>query len=323
MLRLRVLLLILLLLMAPSLGSANPNGVGEGTFDAQCGGACHGDADMNKSSPAVVQVVAPSVAYEGLLTSVSVDISNIETTQNGLLGVFLLSDLSGASDTPADDGWSVVSNSEGGIHNYVEVLVSPDTTQTTVTWTLRAPPVGTYPLHAAVHHGTEDGSEAPFFGASAAPAFVEVREVPEDLPRLAASFEPPTQRDIGETTTVALTTEFVTELTVEWRLQGGETQAATVTTEGENAWSFELPASLQPAVVEWRVHLAGEGPEQTSPWFQLRSDHPSWTVDETTAYVQSVAMLLVCMVAFMALQHRQRGQSEVDESMKTEDGGEI
>ena len=47
-----VLCLVGLLLFAPSLGSANPSGVGEGTFDAQCGGACHGDADMNKSSPA-------------------------------------------------------------------------------------------------------------------------------------------------------------------------------------------------------------------------------------------------------------------------------
>ena len=322
MLRLRVILPLMLLLMAPSLGSANPNGVGEGTFDAQCGGACHGDADMNRSSPAVVQVLAPAVAYEGLLTSVSVDISNIETTQNGLLGVFLLTDLSGAGDTPADDGWTVISNSEGSLHNYVEVIVSPGVRQTTVTWTLRAPSIGTYPLHAAVHHGSEDGSEAPFFGASTTTTTVEVREVPEDLPRLAAAFEPPTQRKIGETTTVLLTTEFVTEATVEWRLQDGEVQLATVTAEGDGAWSFELPASLQPAVVEWRVHLSGAGPDQTTPWFQLRSDHPSWTVDETTAYVQSIAMLLALMVAFMALQHRHRGTKEERKTFPKNDGGD-
>ena len=39
-----ILLVVTALLMAPSFGAANPNGVGEGTFDAQCGGACHGDA---------------------------------------------------------------------------------------------------------------------------------------------------------------------------------------------------------------------------------------------------------------------------------------
>ena len=47
-----VFIVVALLLVLPTLGSANPNGVGSGTFDAQCGGACHGDADMNRSSAA-------------------------------------------------------------------------------------------------------------------------------------------------------------------------------------------------------------------------------------------------------------------------------
>ncbi len=298
------MLVVFSLLMVPSLGSANPNGVGEGTFDAQCGGACHGDADMNKSSPATVVVSVPAVGYEGLLTSVSIDITNIETSQTGILGVFLLSDLSGAGDTPADDGWTVVSNSEGGTENYVEVTVPAGTTERTVTWTLRAPSVGEYPLYGAIHHGTEDGSDAPFFGASVAPAMVEVRVVPEDLPRLASSFIPPTQRSVGEPTTVTLETEFVDAATVEWRVAGGEINEVLPTADGAGIWSFELPASLQPTVVEWRVHLEGEGPEQTSPWFQLRSEDPAWTVDETAAYIQSMAMLLAFMAAFMTLQHR-------------------
>ena len=78
--RVTVLLVVLTLLFAPVLGSANPNGVGSGTFDAQCGGACHGDADMNRSSTSTVVVEAPGVAYEGLLTSVAVTVSDIETT---------------------------------------------------------------------------------------------------------------------------------------------------------------------------------------------------------------------------------------------------
>ena len=120
-----VLLAVAVLLMASSLGSANPNGVGQGTFDAQCGGACHGDADMNRSSSSTVVVDAPETAYEGLPTSVSVTITDVETTVSGLLGVFLLSDLSGADDTPADAGWTILSNSEGGDQNYVEITVAP------------------------------------------------------------------------------------------------------------------------------------------------------------------------------------------------------
>ena len=83
-----------------------------------------------------------------------------------------------------------------------------------MSWTLRAPPIGQYELHAAVHHGSEDESGAPFFGVSASPVLVEVKEVPENLPRLADSFAPPTQRVIGESTSVDVETVDVDSMTV-------------------------------------------------------------------------------------------------------------
>lgn len=298
-----VLLVVTVLLFASSLGSANPSGVGQGTFDAQCGGACHGDADMNRSSGSTVVVEAPTTAYEGLPTSVSVTISDIETTVSGLLGVFLLSDMTGAGDTPADAGWDILSNSEGGDENYVEITVAPGETERTVTWTLRAPSTGDHPLHAAIHHGTESGEEAPFFGASVQPAVVEVVAVPENLPRLSPSFSPPVSRDVGEASTLRLDTVSVQSVEVEWRLVGGPINTVMVSSAGADAWTFDLPSSLQPATLEWRAHLGGEGPQQTTPWFTLQSEEPSWEVDETVAYVQSVTLLFVFMVAFMSL-HR-------------------
>jgi len=321
--RISLMLVVLTLLLAPSIGSANPNGVGSGTFDAQCGGACHGDADMNRSSTASIVVNAPSVAYEGLLTSVSVTVSDIETTSTGLLGFFLLSDLSGAGDTPADAGWTILSNSEGGSENYVEAVIAPGQSEHTVHWTLRAPPVGTATLHASIHHGSEDGSEAPFFGASASPATIDVREVPEDLPRLAADFEPPVRRDIGEATTITLTTEHVNQVAVEWKVSGGEVYTTTVANSGENAWEFALPASLQPVQLEWRAHLEGEGPEQTTPWFQLQSEEPSWSVDETAAYVQSMAMLFVFIAAFLTLQRQSTATVKSFDAFDSEEHEEV
>ena len=98
--RIAILLVVTALLMAPSFGAANPNGVGEGTFDAQCGGACHGDADMNRTSASTVSLEVPTVVYEGLLTSVSVTVTGVQTTSTGVLGIFLLSDVTGAEDTP-------------------------------------------------------------------------------------------------------------------------------------------------------------------------------------------------------------------------------
>ena len=302
--RVITLLLVATLLLASTIGSANPNGVGEGTFDAQCGGACHGDADMNRTSASTVMVSGPATAYTGLPTSVDVTVSNIETTVSGLLGIFLLSDLSGAGDTPEDDGWDIVSNSEGGSLNYVEVLISPGQKEHTVSWTLRAPEIGTYDLHAAIHHGTQDGSGAPFFGSSIQPMEVGVVPVPENLPRLAASFEPPVVRAVGEATSVQLITEAVDSMEVEWRVSGGPVQTTTVERVDQGTWTFELPASLQPVTVEWRAHLRGDGPKQPTPWFALQSEDPSLSVDRTAAYVQSLAMLLMFMVAFMSLQRR-------------------
>lgn len=313
-----------LLLFAPSLGSANPSGVGEGAFDAQCGGACHGDADMNRSSSSIVTVHSEAVAYEGLLTSVTVSIDNIETTQQGLLGVFLLSSLSGAGDLPSDDGWTIISNSEGGTGNYVEITVLPSQEQRNVTWTLRAPTIGQYELHGAIHHGTEDGSEAPFFGQSNTPVVVDVVVVPEDLPRLASDYAPTTQRLLGESTTMELKTASVESVVVEWRVAGGEVQTAEVVALNDGAWSFDLPASLQPTVIEWRALLEGEGPSQTTPWFQLRSDEAPWTVDETAAYVQSLALIIVSMAGFMALQKRRTSDMQKTELTDEEfDGGDL
>ena len=89
---------------------------------------------MNKSSSSIVTVEAPETVYEGLLTSVSITVEQIETTQTGLLGIFLLSSMNGAGDTPSDQGCAIVSNSEGGSENYVEVTVNPGQSKHTVTW---------------------------------------------------------------------------------------------------------------------------------------------------------------------------------------------
>lgn len=318
-----LLVLTLFMLLLPSLSSANPNGVGNGTFDAQCGGACHGDANQNKTSPSIIHIQPPSVAYEGLLTSITVNIDNVQTTDQRLLGVFLLTGLSGAGDTPEDDGWTVISNSAGGIDNYAEVHLSPSQHALTMSWTLRAPSSGVYPLYAAIHHGMEDGSEAPFYGVSNV-ALLEVKPVPENLPRFTPSFTPPSIRHLGQETTITMTTQNVDGMTIEWQVGEETPHVETLTSMSNGTWSFVIPASLQPNTVQWRAIMQGDGPEQTSPWFQLTSEAPRWSVDEPTAYLQSVAMLMAMMVGFLLLQLPQpRSKHYNNEAIEmTEDGGE-
>ena len=54
---------MIILLGFTSLGGANPGGVGDGNFDMQCGGACHGDASQNQTSPALLELTLDSTAY--------------------------------------------------------------------------------------------------------------------------------------------------------------------------------------------------------------------------------------------------------------------
>lgn len=313
--RFMTFLLVASLLVLPTLGSANPNGVGSGNFDFQCGGACHGDANMNASSTAVITVTGETTAYEGLFTSVTVQVNHASTTSTGLVGVFLLSDLTGVEDEPADEGWIIVTNSEGTTTNYVEVNLINGANATNVTWTLRAPAAGVHTLYAALHHGEGEGG-TPFFGQSQGHTTTVV-PVPENLPRLEPLFSPPSQRALRVATVLTVPTLNVDNLTAEWRDESGRTMAADVQALDGERWSVVLPASLTANTVEWRLALSGDGPNQTTPWFQLSSQEPTFEVNEGQLYIQALAVGLFC-AAFVITAQR-RPPSELDDPMKALD----
>ena len=112
-------------------------------------------------------------------------------------------------------------------------------------------------------------------------------------------------------------------MAVEWKVSGGEIYTTTVATSGENTWEFALPASLQPVQVEWRAHLVGDGPDQTTPWFQLQSEEPSWSVDETAAYVQSMAMLFVFIAAFLSIQRQSTATAKTFNAFDSDEHEEV
>jgi hypothetical protein len=300
--RMLIVLAVFGLLLAPSLGSANPNGVGAGDFDYQCGGACHGDASMNGTSTANLILSGEPVAYEGLFTSVTVHLDDATTTASGLVGVFLLADSTGVNDHPSQHGWAIISNSAGTTTNYVEVTLPQGSRSVNVTWTLRAPAAGQHALLAALHHG--DGTDGtPYFGESER-MDVSVVPVPDDLPRLDPAFTPPANRGIGVTSAVQVAALSTDQLTAEWRDASGHLQQASVESTSEGVWTVALPAALSANTLEWRVTLSGEGPSQTSPWFQLTSAAPQPDIDGTPLYLQAVALALLSAALVIALQHR-------------------
>ena len=112
------------LLAFSSLSGANPGGVGDGNFDMQCGGACHGDASQNQTSPALLQLSTDSTAYVNIPLSITAQISGVQFSSSDKIGLFLITDTTGHSDLPEDAGWTVLSDQNGGDNNYVELPAS-------------------------------------------------------------------------------------------------------------------------------------------------------------------------------------------------------
>ena len=288
-------------LLGSTYGAAEPGGNGDATRDMQCGGACHGDAALNETSTASLQLSSSETVYAGIPTTLTLTATNLSLSSTGVVGFFLLTDTTGHSDTPRDAGWEVLSDSNGGTVNYLEQTLVNGQTETSVSWVVRAADIGPTQFYAALHHG---GSSSPFFGVTSTAFEVSVREVPENLPRLAADFTPQSKRTLDVPTELLLQTEHTDAVLIQWKADGGALMSAEVNSTGDGTWSAQLPAALQPTTLQWRAVLQGEGPEQTTPWFTLSAEEAGWEVDEFAVYFQAVALLFLLTGTILALQSR-------------------
>ena len=282
--RLKIIFVLCVLIFSSTLSTANPGGEGDGIRSRDCAGSCHADSSLNGESTANIQIEFQDNVYSGLLTEVKVVISDAQLSSNQLIGVAILINDNGAKDLPAYDGWEVVADHNGGENNYVESTTS--SSEVVLSWTLRAPSiVETYTLYAAVQHGSPSGSIA-MTGISA-PFTIQVEQVPENLPRLDPEWEPPFTRGLGEETELSLSTIDVESYTIEMKI------GTQITNLEVSEGKFTIPASSKSGLIEWRATLSGEGPDQTTPWFRLISENPTWSVDETSLYLQGFALLFL------------------------------
>ena len=322
--RIKATIILCLLLLATNLGAAEPGGVGDGIYDMQCGGACHGDSDQNATSSASLILITESSIYAGQATTFSLKVESLTSSPYVPIGLFLLSDTTGYRDTPQDIGWQILSDSNGAVNNYIEVtgLVDGDS----IDWVLRAPEVGNYTFFASIHHG---GNNAPHFGISQA-YNVEVLPIPDNLPRLTEQFTPIVAREVGEQTSFQLSTEDADTVVVEWRIDGGVANQAIVTGDAVNGFMVELPTANQPSTMQWRAVLEGEGLQQTSPWFTLVTNEQGFSIDATAVYLQGISVLIFFAGLTVLLQSRNRtNQNEEEKSFDeitstvSQEGGEL
>jgi hypothetical protein len=289
--RVRVLLVLGLLLAMSSFTQANPGGVGDDVLDMQCGGACHGDSSLNQTSSASISIAVEGTPYLDQPVSITTTVSGQQLSYSGTVGLFLLTDVTGHSDTPADADWVIISDSNGGKNNYLEGQVNSRQNNYTVSWTVKPTQITNTTFYISIQHG---GDDTPYFGISQG-LEIEVLPIPDNLPRLSPDFTPQISRSLGEKTSLSIETEDVSSISIEWKVEGSTPNIVAANMSATGIWEFEVPASNQPSSIQWRAVLEGQGPSQTTPWFTLISQESAFEVDQTAVYIQAFALLLfVC-----------------------------
>ena len=138
-------------------------------------------------------------------------------------------------------------------------------------------------------------------------------------------------REVGQVTKFQLSTEDADTVVVEWRIDGGVANQATVTGDAINGFMVELPTANQPSTMQWRAVLDGEGPQQTSPWFTLVTNEQGFSIDETAVYLQAISVLIFFAGLTVLLQTRNGNTTQKEEeksfdkntSTVSEEGGEL
>ena len=312
----KLVFLLALTLLVPLHVSGNPGGVGNSLENMQCGGACHGDANQNATSNLQLSLEPSGTVWAGQPTEITVQISGFDTSHDiDQIGIFLLSSTNANNDIPTTDGWSILADGMGGSNNYIE-YASVDSNVLTHSWILRADEVGEKVLYVSVHHGDNSGTDAgsPFFGVSQA-FQITVEAIPENLQRIDPEYQPPTSREIGDSTMLCLETIAASDVVIEWREPSGESYQVE-TTQNNGCWNAVLPSALAASTIEWRAILDGEGPQQTTPWFSLTSAEPTWEADETALLLQSIAHFVLFFGVVLLVRKPKRSDDEFKDYME-------
>ena len=293
---------ILVLLLATSSGVANPGGKGDSDRDYTCGGSCHGDPSLSSPSSAIIDVEMSSTAYSSTTTEISVSISNLDTSDNGLVGIFLLGSKNGNNDHPEDYGWTIIQDPNGGLSNYVEVVSSDN--QVSVSWVLLAPDdLGPKEIYVSIHHGSYYNHNNKAFIGETEGITVNIEPIPENYPTLAEGWTSPEERISGDSSTIKIRTVNTESLTVYWRLSG-ETKSheANVEMVADQEWEVSLPATLGDTRIEYQMVASMGDFSNTMPWLSMGTSDPYFDGTSLGANLQSISFALIILGFMVSLQ---------------------
>lgn len=299
--RLSVVLVLSLLLLAGS-SQGEPGGVGNDNRDMQCGGACHGDSDMNETSSVQMALSTSSTFYIGIPGIIDLTATNLP--EGEILGFFLLMDTTRINDTPGDHDWSVTSYETYTETNYIEVKEYGDEVQ--LSWMASGMEFGTYTFTPAVQHG---GEGTPYF-ALGTPLTVEVVAIPEEFPHLTEEFASPASVILGENTRIDLPSEDVTKITAKYKINDINQGDLEVKGDATTGFYLELPTLLEPGVISYQLTLTSQFAGEETPWYNVVVEQEQWQADSSQVWLQSIGILFTLAGLVILLQSRNSSPQE-------------
>ncbi len=319
--RILVIVTVAAMLLATQGSVANPGGEGNDDRDFTCGGSCHGDPSLSGVSSAVISIDSSETAFAGTAYQFETSIEIHEISHSRLLGVFLLGSTDGNGDQPSDHGWTIIQDPAGGTDNYVELTV-PNDGLVSLSWVLTAPSAtGSTELIVAVQHGAGYPGDVAYLGVSDTHV-IEVDPVPANMPGFAPDWTAPNYRVTGDTSPVSIMTQNVTEISVEWKLEG-ETFAhsATVEAGGEDEWLVHLPATMGEARMVYRVTTSNGQFDVVQPWLTMGTTPPEFDGNLWGARAQGFAgafMIIALMVTLQRILKPARRKDDLDQTAEVE-----
>lgn len=320
-----VLLTVAAMLLATQGSVANPGGEGNDDRDFTCGGSCHGDPALSGVSSAVISIDSSATAFAGTAYQFDTTIEVHEISHSRLLGVFLLGSTDGNGDQPSDYGWTIIQDPAGGTANYVEVTV-PNSGIVSLSWVLNAPSnTGDVELIVAVHHGAGYPGDVAYLGVSTTQS-IEVNPVPANMPGFAVDWTAPNYRVTGDTSPVSIRTQNVTDLSVEWKLEGESlSHLAMVDEGGDDEWLVHLPATMGEGRMVYRVTTSNGQFDVVQPWLTMGTAPPEFDGTVWGARAQGFAgafMIIALMVTLQGMLQPARKKDDLDQTAEVEAAAE-
>lgn len=298
------MIIIVTLLFSSTPIVANPGGNGDSERDFTCGGSCHGDPSLSVDSDGIISIDIEDVIYSGTTTEIVVNIEQVSTSDDRIVGIFLLSSLNGNNDQPADFGWEIIQDDNGGTSNYIEKRASLNGS-VYASWIVRSPTdSGIFNLFASIHHGIDPNPKALAALGVSNQLEIEVLPIPENYPSLSENWIMPENREINEDGSITILTVNTDNIEVNWRLSGESNNNIAVIENVEiGVWRVFLPQTIGDSKIEFQITNFNGNFSVTQPWMEIGTESEKFEGSSIGARLQALSYAIIIFGFVISMQN--------------------